>query len=109
MTKSEQPDLFAALQARDELLKQVAANAGSWMAGGLGMIAALREWSGTAEALRLHLQRMGLNPPHHHNAWGALIKKAISGGYLVPTGRYAHMATVKSHGRRTPIYRSRRA
>jgi hypothetical protein len=42
--------------------------------------------------------------PHHSNAIGALICKAVRRGLLVHTGQYRKMKNVGSHARRTPVY-----
>jgi hypothetical protein len=43
--------------------------------------------------------------PHHHNAWGALVMHMVRTGRLVATGEYRPMKDVKSHARKTPVYR----
>lgn len=98
-------DLFEAADARDRALKKVADNAGDFMGRGLKAIMALpADWRGTGEELRLYLAGLGIEP-HHHNAWGALIRTAVVSRLLRPTGEYVSMKTVKSHARRTPVYR----
>lgn len=98
-----EPDLFSAAGARDAALEQVADNAGPiFMARAQAAIAKLYgEWTG--EDIRLALLRAGIIP-HHHNAWGAVISKAVKRGMLVPTGRWVGMKTTRSHARRTPVY-----
>jgi hypothetical protein len=104
----DQPGLFDAKEARDIALAQVARRAGPWRDRALAAIVALPSGTeGTAENIRLRLLRGGLELPHHHNAWGEVIKTAISRHYLVPTGKRAHMQTRKSHARITPVYRRR--
>jgi hypothetical protein len=98
----EQQDMFGAKVARDDALKRVADNAGDWMQRALVAITLLRgEWTG--EDIRLSVSKV-VGDPHHHNAWGSLIKAAISGHIIKPTGKYRAMRTVKSHARRTPVY-----
>jgi hypothetical protein len=102
-----EPDLFSAIEARDEALAQVSRNAGlDWMGGALLRIAAFRNWRGTAEDVRVTLLANSYPSPHHHNAWGALIKTAIKRKLIIPTGDLTNMKTKKSHARRTPVYRS---
>lgn len=57
---------------------------------------------GTGEGIRLAVM---LPPPHHHNAWGAVIRMAVRRGLLMDTGQMAHMTSKKSHARRSPVYR----
>lgn len=99
-------DLFGdALHARDDALAQVSFNAGDWMIHARARVAALPfGWTGTAEDIRVLLMNNGLPAPHHHNAWGALIKSCVP-RFLVPTGETRNMATRRSHARRTPVYR----
>lgn len=101
-------DLFEARAARDEALDRVTSNAGSdWMAAGLLEISRLSNWEGTAEDLRLLFLDRGFHQPHHHNAWGGLIRTAIGRGLLLRTGRFTNMRTRKSHARMTAVYKSR--
>lgn len=93
-----------AVGARDKALERVATNAGDWMANALDLIRGLPlYWEGTGELLRLRLLRDGLAPPHHHNAWGALVCQALRLHLLHNTGRVGQMVTKKSHARKSPI------
>lgn len=88
-----QLDMFAAKADRDAALEQVEHNGLPWMEYAL---AALR-WlpagmTGTAEDFRGALWDRGLESPHHHNAWGALIMNAVRRKLLVPTGEYRAMS-----------------
>jgi len=104
-------DLFGdnqdeAKKARDAALSRVASNSGAWRANALAALSLLdRGYTGTAEDIRIRLGMKGLKAPHHHNAWGELIKTAIKVGKIVPTGQRRHMKTTKSHARQTPVYR----
>lgn len=104
-------DLFggASAGARDAALEVVAENAEDatqFMSRGLRAIAALSgEYTG--EDVRRCLTAAGVTP-HHHNAWGALIRSAIKSGLLVPTGRYVRMTAVRSHARATQVLRAGR-
>ena len=42
--------------------------------------------------------------PSHPNAWGGLVSKAVSEGFIKPTGEYTAMVSKKSHGRKTAVY-----
>jgi len=103
-----QEDMFqegSAVTERDQALHRVATNSGSWMLDALIAICRISTDSEvTGEDIRLNiLERVGM--PHHHNAWGALIKSALKQGVLIPTGEYRAMKTRKSHARKTPVYR----
>jgi hypothetical protein len=101
---TEQQDLFGAKQARDDALSRVSGNTGTWMHKALVAVSDLKSGVDlTGEDIRLRVaDRVG--NPHHHNAWGALIKAAIKNDLITPTGKYRAMQTVKSHARRTPVY-----
>jgi hypothetical protein len=43
--------------------------------------------------------------PHHHNAWGAMIKSAVKQRLIIPTGKWRPMKLPQSHARVSPIYR----
>lgn len=95
-----------ARKARDEAMKRVGQNAGSWRGNALVALSLLEKgYTGTAEDIRIRLIMKGLEPPHHHNAWGELIRTAIKIGKLIPTGQRKQMKLAKSHARMTPVYR----
>jgi hypothetical protein len=100
-----QLDLFAARAARDEGLERVCKE--PWMERALRMIGKTVPRGGemTSEELREWLALAGLEPPHHHNTWGALTMAAVRRGLLEDTGRTGQMRGPKSHARRTPIWR----
>jgi len=100
-----QADLFTATEARDQALARVIENSGDWSETMLEEISAIRSGMNmTGEELRLYLLNAVGWPPHHHNAWGGLIAAAVKRRLLIPTGKWRHMATVKSHARKTPEY-----
>jgi len=105
---NQQADLFLLEPAKEQknlAIKQVADNAGDWMHQALSAMRFLskrRQWTG--EDIRLILE-MTVGRPHHHNAWGALVNRAIQEKLIIPTGRYVPMKTGKSHARKTPVYR----
>jgi hypothetical protein len=46
--------------------------------------------------------------PHHHNAWGAMIKTLVKEGYLeVIDGKFEAMQAKGSHARKTQVYRTK--
>jgi hypothetical protein len=97
-----------AKKARDAALARVHANGGRWRDTALVALPYLIPgFVGTAEDIRIRLQLRGLEPPHHHNAWGDLIKAALKKRLIVPTGKRQPMRTRKSHARETPVYRVR--
>lgn len=97
----------AATVARDDALSRVTANVGAgWIAHGLRMI---EEFARTrpdfiGEEFRQWAQEHGLPAPHHHNAWGALLRAASTRGVIRITERARQMKTRKSHARRSPIW-----
>jgi len=105
---NQQADMFILEPAKEQknlAIKQVAENAGAWMDQALSAMRFLskrRQWTG--EDIRLTLE-MTVGSPHHHNAWGSLILRAIRDKLIIPTGRYVPMKTGKSHARKTPVYR----
>lgn len=76
----------------------------AWISDGIRRIKALNSWRGTAEDLRFKLLSNGFEQPHHHNAWGALIRAAVVVGAIHPLGRYVAMKGEKARGRRTQTY-----
>lgn len=101
--EANQYDLFAAREARDAAMDRVQGNAGQdWNAAALSSIGSV---SGlvTGEDIRLHVEAI-IGAPHHHNAWGAVIRQAIKGGIISRTNMYRQMKTKKSHARITPVY-----
>jgi hypothetical protein len=98
-------DLLSALKGRDAALDQVAENAGDeFMDGGIEAIAHLPigvEVMG--EDMRRSVVQAGYKP-HHPNAWGALVNRAIKLGLITPTGRFRAPRSVKSHGCRKAVY-----
>ena len=97
--------MTTAERARDEALEQVSENAGS------GFTSKVRETVAdiiptgrevTGEDIRIICEDRGIEP-HHHNAWGAVIRGMIH-SHLEPTGEHEPMQTEKSHARKTPVY-----
>ena len=96
-------DLQLSLLDRDEALRRVAENSQPWFDRAMAelRVAKLPPYV-TGEDIRLQLK---IEPPHHHNAWGALIAGAIREGLIEPTGKWVHMRIRTSHARRNPIYK----
>jgi len=100
-----QLDLFGARGERDKALDRVLGHTGPWIGMALAHVLLVipRGVPHTGEEIRLLLTREGLPPPHHHNAWGAMMRVAIRRGIIREVGM-GQMATKKSHARRTPLY-----
>jgi hypothetical protein len=112
------PDLFAAptpntdpeaRAARDKALKKVMANAGQeWQTKALTRLRWYSAWRHPdgfiAEEFRTSLGA-DYEPPHHHNAWGALFRIAAQQGWLEMTNTIRSMSTVRSHARKSPVWR----
>ncbi len=101
----QQQDLFAARKARDNALDTVAENAASYPDRALKCLSDTFAAGAvvTGEDVRIAIEKE-IGPPHHHNAWGAIISKAVRSRRLIATGRYVQMRTKKSHARKTPEY-----
>jgi hypothetical protein len=103
MGRLYQPDLFAARENRDKAIASVSNNAGNeWMVKALDVISSLKG-EATGESIRI-LVEPRIGKPHHHNAWGAVVRTAIKRGFITFANRYEQMKTSKSHARRTPVY-----
>lgn len=95
--------------ARDRGIATVTNNAADWMPRAqLALPPALRRLSAefTGEQLRSAVAAV-VGEPHHHNAWGALVRWAVSAGYVTPTGRWEKGTTEQGHARKLPVYRRR--
>lgn len=99
-------DLIEARAARDVAIGLVSDHSEPWMERALRMLPRVIPLGipFTSEQIRLQLTEAGLEPPHHHNAWGALTMNAVRRGMLADTGQQGQMHTPKSHARRTPIW-----
>jgi len=97
--------MFGAKIARDEALARVNENAGEWMERAVLTVATLD--SGrlmTGEDIRCSIVGI-VGEPHHHNAWGAMIKNALKQKLIRPTGKWKAMQLPQSHARTSPVYR----
>jgi len=104
-SSDQQTDMFTAKEAKTNALQRVADNSWPWIdraKNRMLVLSSRREWTG--EDIRLAIEEQ-IGKPHHHNAWGALISSAIRDKLIIPTGKYVAMRTVKSHARKTPVYR----
>lgn len=105
----KQQHLFAEAE-RDEALERVLDNAGGdWQASAYTML--LRGFQAhpdgaIAETARLWAIGQGLTPPHHHNAWGAIVNQLVRDNRIESAGRLEKSKTAKSHARRQPVWRA---
>ena len=101
---TEQYDLGLSEQAKSEAISRVTREPWSTRAK-FFMTSLPLGWVGTGEDIRRFLiEKMNLEPPHHHNAWGGMISGATKKGIISGTGRYTKMNAVSSHARKTEIY-----
>lgn len=99
-------DLTRAILARDRGLAQAVDNDPTYfMSMGTMFIASLpRGFEYTGEEIAAMLTARGITP-RTDKGWGALINAAARQGLLVDTRRVSPMRKIKSHARRTPIWR----
>lgn len=99
-------DWEQAKRRRDAALAQVEESGGAW--GDLAMAALVRLCRGLRQApwetYKAALLTGGLEAPHHYNAWGALVRRAVRAGLLVRVG-YTTATTPASHGTEARVYR----
>jgi|ETNvirnome_2_130_1030620.scaffolds.fasta_scaffold02234_14 hypothetical protein len=90
---------------RDKAMAKVTVNAGPWKDIAKAALDHLPpDARMTGEDIRLYMMRhLGVPPPHHHNAWGPLIKSGINKGLLVQID-WQTTKTRISHARNTPVY-----
>lgn len=101
----EQQDMFGAKLARDEALKRINDNSGDWMTRAVVSVSLIETGTlMTGEDIRVRIVSI-VGEPHHHNAWGAMIKNAITQKLILPTGKWRCMKLPQSHARSSPIYR----
>jgi hypothetical protein len=97
----------AARVGRDEGIATVTENNLPWHDRALALLQRLagsgREMTG--EEMRLWLIEQGLESPAAPHAWGALTRHACTSGLLEDTGTVRQMAEIKSHARRSPVWR----
>jgi len=106
--RDNQGDMFNngdAKLSRDEALERVRRHGGDWQEKALAGLMLLSGFIGTSEDVRIKLIVLGLEKPHHHNAWGAFAKEALKRKLYIPTGQRRHMRGDKSNARKTDVYR----
>lgn len=97
-------DIDAAMAARDTGIEQVLDNSAPWKDRAMEVVVSIPYGTIlTGEEVRqMVVDKIG--PPHHHNAFGALIMNAVRKSFLSPTGRYVKMRLKSSHARKNPEY-----
>lgn len=89
---------------RDEALARILENAGfGWRFNVINEVCMLTGKEMTGEDIRAYCEGLGLKP-HHHNAWGAIIKLMLSSGRLEDIGS-RKATTPQSHARSIRVYR----
>jgi len=103
-------DLFEnniAKSFRDEGLLTVYQNSKTWSDAAFKALLDLRSENNlstfTGEDLRFQIAKK-IGNPHHPNAWGALIMKAVKGDLIINTGKYVPMKSPRSHACKKPVY-----
>lgn len=86
---------------RDENLQLVSRN--PFMADSWEVLQRIPAGYYTGEDIRHIIEAQDIRP-HHNNAWGALIRKAVIHNLLIETGRWLKMKDVKQHAHRSPEY-----
>jgi hypothetical protein len=106
--ENPQLDLFGGEKLRDAGIAQVTDNNLTWMEKSILMFdqwaTGNRDKRIIGEDIRVALAAKGLEPPKHHNAWGALISHLVRTKRLSETGFIRKMKDPQSHARRSPEY-----
>lgn len=108
MTDSAAPllDYIKASEARDSGISRTSVKNASFIDAGLDAIAQLPPgMEAQGEDIRARLVGMGI-VPETHQAWGALIRTAVTRGLLVKTGRFAKTRSLNTHRHPTEVYRT---
>lgn len=101
-------DYLASQIRRDEGIALVKDNNGEWFGMAMSLV---EQWSKLGYRKRLFMGediRNWLTPmigkPKSPHAYGALIRECVKKPYIVETGKWVHMKSLKSNHRRTPEY-----
>lgn len=100
--------LFEARRERDVGLAKTRSKNSAWTAQALAMLPYMKAEgfdTCTGEGMRNWLLANGLDAPSSPHAWGALTVAAVKRGVLQDTGRVVQMTDVRSHARRTPLWK----
>jgi hypothetical protein len=77
-------------------------NAGTWTDGAMFLLHKFIRKTNvefTSDDFRAYALNVGLKPPHHHNAWGALFTLASKMDLIRPTGNFWESTRPESHRR----------
>lgn len=91
---------------RDEGLAVITENSRAWMDLALALLPQMsrERVDVTGEDIHLWIESR-IGPPHHHNAWGPLVRTAAMLGILEFTDCYRKFTSPVRHAHRTPVYR----
>ena len=91
---------------RDEGLAAVSDNAQPWMDKALALLPQMSFWRHQVTGEDIHLWiEARIGPPHHFNAWGALVNTAVRRGIIEFADCYRKCTSPVRHAHRTPVYR----
>ena len=100
-----EPQLSLGLEAKRTNLARVLEHAGyDWQMLARLVVRTMHGQFVTGEDLRLRCLELQIIP-HKPNAWGAFVSLLIREGKLIPTGKRTPRKAVKSHARKTDLYR----
>ncbi len=102
-------DLTLGRMARDEGMALVLENVGQEWRDRIAFLIdglARRLPELTADDVRAEADRVGMDPPHHHNAWGAVMLSAAKRGSIQRTTSPRASVRVEAHRHSNPVWRS---
>lgn len=108
MTTVHQPTLEDAQREATEAITAVGSHVSpDWRASALDIVASVARSHGTftADDVREAADRVELPSPHDARAWGAILRAAVTAGWIASTGRTARSRY--RHGSPTTIWASR--
>ena len=89
---------------RDEGIETVVENSRSWQDMALDIVKSMPDGELMGEDIHRKVQA-AIGEPHHPNAYGALIMKAIRADFLAKTGAYKKSSRPSAHARVNPVYK----
>ena len=89
--------------ARDAGIEKVSRNEKTWTEEAHELILKYPHPTATGEDLRTWVEEK-IGPPHHYNAFGAMVMGAIRKGLITNSGIYETGKRKESHARRNPRY-----
>jgi len=88
---------------RDEGIHLISGNSKSWQERALDVVRSMPDGEMMGEDIHKKVE-VAIGDPHHPNAYGALIMKAIRAGVIVRTGEYRKSSRPSAHARANPVY-----